>query len=308
MAMGANITTRIATAVTVVVGVTSIVFVLIHLVPGDPVEVMLGEYASSADRAELRTMLGLDRPLLEQWLRFVGGVMRFDFGISFHTGRPVSELLGTHFAMTLLLAGAALMVAITIGLPLGVIAALNAGRGWDTAASLLAVLGMSVPNFVLGPFLIIVFAVKLNWLPIGGANGLAALVLPAITLGVSLAALLARMVRAALADVLTEPFVTAARARGLTEFTVIVGHACRNAALPVITVIGLQLGALLGGAVITEIVFGWPGLGQLAVESIHRRDYPVLQGCVLMISLSYVFVNTLTDFAYTMIDPRIELD
>lgn len=306
--MGANITTRIATAVTVVVGVTSIVFVLIHLVPGDPVEVMLGEYASSADRAELRAMLGLDRPILEQWLRFAGGVMRFDFGISFHTGRPVSELLGTHFAMTLLLASTALMVAITIGLPLGVVAALNAGRGWDTAASLLAVLGMSVPNFVLGPLLIIVFAVKLNWLPIGGAGGLAALVLPAITLGVSLAALMARMVRAALADVLAQPFVTAARARGLTEFTVIVDHACRNAALPVITVIGLQLGALLGGAVITEIVFGWPGLGQLAVESIHRRDYPVLQGCVLMISLSYVFVNSLTDFAYTMLDPRIELD
>lgn len=306
--MGANITTRIATAATVVVGVTSIVFVLIHLVPGDPVEVMLGEYASSADRAELRAMLGLDRPILEQWLRFAGGVMRFDFGISFHTGRPVSELLGTHFAMTLLLAGTASMVAITIGLPLGVVAALNAGRGWDTAASLLAVLGMSVPNFVLGPLLIIVFAVKLNWLPIGGAGGLAALVLPAITLGVSLAALMARMVRAALADVLAQPFVTAARARGLTEFTVIVDHACRNAALPVITVIGLQLGALLGGAVITEIVFGWPGLGQLAVESIHRRDYPVLQGCVLMISLSYVFVNSLTDFAYTMLDPRIELD
>jgi peptide/nickel transport system permease protein len=308
MAMDVNITTRIATAAVVVLGVTSIVFILIHMVPGDPVEVMLGEYASSADRAELRTALGLDQPLLAQWLHFVNGVMRFDFGNSLHTGRPVSELLATHFAMTLALAGTALLVALGVGLPLGVVAALNAGRGWDAAASLLAVLGMSVPNFVLGPLLIIVFAVKLNWLPIGGTGGPAALILPALTLGTSMAALLARMVRAALADVLAEPFVTAARARGLTEFTVIVGHACRNAALPVITVIGLQLGTLLGGAVITEIVFSWPGLGQLAVESIHRRDYPVLQGCVLVISLSYVAVNTLTDIVYAILDPRIELD
>ncbi len=307
MAASANIVARIVAAIVVVIGVSSMVFMLIYLVPGDPVEVMLGEYASSADRSALRAALGLDQPLHEQWLFFLKGAVQFDFGTSLFTGRPVAEVITDHFVMTIVLAGAALAVAVAIGLPLGTIAALNQGRPWDTVASTLAVLGMSVPNFVLGPVLIIVFAVKLNWLPSGGAAHPAALLLPAATLGISLAAILARMVRAALLDVLDEFFLTAARARGLTEFSVIVNHACRNAALPVITIIGLQLGALLGGAVITEIVFGWPGLGQLAVESIHRRDYPVVQACVLLISVSYVLINTLTDITYATLDPRIDL-
>ena len=308
MAISTNTTTRIATTLIVVIGVSSMVFMLIHLVPGDPVEVMLGEYASNADRSALRTALGLDQPLLEQWLLFLKGAVQLDFGTSLFTGRPVAHLITSHFAMTLVLAAAALAVALAIGLPLGVIAALHHGRPWDTLASTLAVVGMSVPNFVLGPVLIIVFAVKLDWFPSGGADGPVALVLPAVTLGVSLAAVLTRMVRAALLDVLDEFYLTAARARGLTEFSVIVSHACRNAALPVITIIGLQLGALLGGAVITEIVFGWPGIGQLVVESIHRRDYPVVQTCVLLISISYVFINTLTDITYAKLDPRINLD
>ena len=308
MVPSANIATRIATALIVVLGVSSIVFMLIHFVPGDPVEVMLGEYASSADRTELRTALGLDRPLLDQWVHFLKGAVQFDFGTSLYTGRPVADLISDRFAMTLVLAAAALAVALAIALPLGVAAALHQGRAFDALASTLAVLGMSVPNFVLGPLLIIIFAVKLDWFPSSGAESPAALVLPAATLGVSLAAILTRMVRAALLDVLDEAYVMAARARGLTEFSVIVGHACRNAALPVVTVIGLQLGALLGGAVITEIVFGWPGIGQLAVESIHRRDYPVLQACVLLVSVSYVFINTLTDITYTKLDPRINLD
>ena len=308
MAISANTATRIATAGVVVIGVSSIVFMLIHLVPGDPVEVMLGEYASNADRSALRTALGLNQPLLEQWLLFLKGAVQLDFGISLFTGRPVAELIASHFAMTVVLAAAALAVALAIGLPLGIIAALHQGRAWDALASTLAVLGMAVPNFVLGPVLIIVFAVKLEWLPSGGAAHPAALVLPAATLGISLAAVLTRMVRAALLDVLDEFYLTAARARGLTEFSVIVSHACRNAALPVITIIGLQLGALLGGAVITEIVFAWPGVGQLVVESIHRRDYPVVQACVLLISISYVFINTLTDITYAKLDPRINLD
>ena len=308
MAISANTATRIATAGVVVIGVSSIVFMLIHLVPGDPVEVMLGEYASNADRSALRTALGLNQPLLEQWLLFLKGAVQLDFGTSLFTGRPVAELIASHFAMTVVLAAAALAVALAIGLPLGIIAALHQGRAWDALASTLAVLGMAVPNFVLGPVLIIVFAVKLEWLPSGGAAHPAALVLPAATLGISLAAVLTRMVRAALLDVLDEFYLTAARARGLTEFSVIVSHACRNAALPVITIIGLQLGALLGGAVITEIVFGWPGVGQLVVESIHRRDYPVVQACVLLISISYVFINTLTDITYAKLDPRINLD
>ena len=308
MAPSVNIATRSATALIVVVGVSSIVFMLIHFVPGDPVEVMLGEYASSADRTELRTALGLDRPLLVQWAHFLKGAVQFDFGTSLYTGRPVADLITGRFAMTIVLAAAALAVALAIGLPLGVVAALHQGRAFDAVASTIAVLGLSVPNFVLGPLLIIMFAVKLDWFPSGGAESPAALILPAVTLGVSLAAILTRMVRAALLDVLDEAYVMAARARGLTEYSVIVGHACRNAALPVVTVIGLQLGALLGGAVITEIVFGWPGIGQLAVESIHRRDYPVLQACVLLVSVSYVFINTVTDITYTRLDPRITLD
>jgi peptide/nickel transport system permease protein len=291
----------------VVVGVTFLVFLLLHCIPGDAVEVMLGEYASSADRAALRSALGLDRPLLEQWLHFAGGVLRLDLGASLYSGRNVVDLVAEHYARTALLAAVALTLALALGIPLGVMAALKSGRGWDTGLSVFAVAGMSVPSFVLGPLLIIVFGVYLRWLPIAGADSPAALVLPATTLALGLSAVLARMTRAALLDQLQQPFVTAARARGLSEMRVIVGHACRNAALPVVTVIGLQLGALLGGAVITEAVFGWPGVGQLAIESIHRRDYPVVQACVLAISLSYVAVNMLTDILYARLDPRIDL-
>lgn len=297
---------RLFTALIVVLGVSTLVFSLVHLVPGDPVEVMLGEYASTADREALRIALGLDRPLFEQWLAFLGNAVHLEFGTSLHSGERVASLLATHFAMTAILAAAALFVAVVCGVPLGVAAALRAGGSWDTLASTLAVLAMSVPNFVLGPVLIIAFALHLEWLPVGGADGPAALLLPALTLGLSLAAVLARMVRASLLGVLEEPYVVAARARGLTERTVVLGHACRNAALPVVTVLGLQLGALLGGAVVTEIVFAWPGLGQLAVDAIHRRDYPVVQGAVLVISVTYVAVNVATDLLYTRIDPRIE--
>lgn len=303
----AYIVARLVPALFVVLGVSTLVFALVHLVPGDPVEVMLGEYASAADREGLRQALGLDRPLPEQWLAFVTDALRFEFGTSLYSGEPVAALLRAHFAMTALLAGSALLVAAGFGVPLGIAAALRAGGAWDTIASALAVIAMSVPNFVLGPVLIIAFALHLAWLPVGGADGPAALLLPAVTLGVSLAAVLARMVRAALLDVLHEPYIVAARARGLSERAVVLGHACRNAALPVVTVLGLQLGALLGGAVITEIVFAWPGLGQLAVDAIHRRDYPVLQGCVLLISVTYVAVNLATDVLYTRLDPRIDL-
>ncbi|MEX2481978.1 MAG: ABC transporter permease [Gammaproteobacteria bacterium] len=299
-----HLTARFLAAMVVIAGVSLLVFLLLHLVPGDPVEVMLGEFAAAADRTALREALGLDQPLWRQWLGFVGGLVRGDFGTSLATGQPIGALLAAHFHMTLLLAGTALLIAVIIGLPLGVVAALNAGRGWDTLSSLVAILGMSVPNFVLGPLLILLFAVVLGWLPSGGAAQPAAIVLPALTLGFSLAAILARMSRAALLDVLQAPYVLAARARGLSETRVVLGHALRNAALPVLTTLGLQLGALLGGAVITEVVFGWPGLGQLVVESIHRRDYPVVQAGVLLIASSYVVVNTATDVLCVWVDPR----
>ncbi len=296
---------RLATAAVVVVGVTFLVFMLLHLIPGDPIEVMLGEYASVGDRAALRTRLGLDRPLAEQWLHFVSGVLRLDLGASLATGEPVVAVVLGHFRATLVLAAAGFGVAIASGVPLGVFAALRRGGIGDTLSSTLALVAMALPNFVLGPVLLLVFAVELRWFPIGGAGSAAALVLPAATLGLSLAAVLARMTRAALIEVLAEPYLVAARARGLHPRRVIVHHALRNAALPVVTTLGLQLGALLGGAVITEVVFGWPGIGRLVVESIHRRDYPVVQACVLLIAVAYVVINTLTDLLYERLDPRI---
>lgn len=296
---------RALSALVVAFGVASLVFALLHLVPGDPVDAMLGEYASAADRGALRRALGLDQPLAAQWAAYLGGVARGDLGRSIVTGEPVAALLVQHYGYTVVLALAAFVVASAVGLPLGILAAVRRHSRWDRLSSALAVTAMAVPNFVLGPLLLLLFAVLLGWLPIGGADRASAIVLPAVTLGLSLAALLARMTRAALIDVLAEPFVQAARARGLDEAQVIARHALRNAALPILTTLGLQLGALLGGAVITEVVFGWPGIGQLVVDSIHRRDYPVVQGCVLFIALSYVFVNMLTDIAYALSDPRL---
>lgn len=296
---------RLAGAAAVALGVSLMVFLLLHCVPGDPVDVMLGEYAGAADRLALRQQLGLDLPLAEQGWRFLRGLMHGELGTSLVSGQPVAGLLAEHFKYTAQLALAALLLALLVGLPLGVLAALRVGRGWDGCASVLAVLGMSLPSFVLGPLLIIAFAVQLRWFPIGGAEQAAGLVLPALTLASGLAAVLTRMTRAAMLEALQLPHVQAARARGLAEFTIVLNHVCRNAALPVVTVIGLQLGALLGGAVVTETVFNWPGLGQLLVESIQRRDYPVVQGAVLLIALTYIGVNTVVDLLYTRLDPRI---
>lgn len=297
---------RLAGAAVVALGVSCLVFALLHLVPGDPVDVMLGEYAGAADRLALRTRLGLDLPLAEQWMRFLNGLVHGDLGSSLVTGRPVTAMLAEHVGYTVILALAALLLAVVVGVPLGVVAALGVGRWWDGITSVLAVLGMSAPSFVLGPLLIIVFAVQLGWFPVGGASEPAGLVLPAVTLASGLAAVLTRMTRAAMLEALLLPHVQAARARGLGELTVVVGHVCRNAALPVVTVIGLQLGALLGGAVVTETVFNWPGLGQLLVESITRRDYPVVQGAVLLTALTYIVVNAAVDSLNTRLDPRIQ--
>jgi len=296
---------RLAGAMAVALGVSFMVFLLLHCVPGDPVDVMLGEYAGAADRLALRRQLGLDLPLAEQWWRFLRGLSHADLGVSLVNGQAVTGLLAEHFGYTAILALAALLLAVAIGLPLGALAALRVGRGWDDVASVLAVLGMSLPSFVLGPVLIIAFAVQLRWFPIGGAAQAAGLVLPAVTLASGLAAVLMRMTRAAMLEALLLPHVKAARARGLRESAVVLGHVCRNAALPVVTVIGLQLGALLGGAVVTETVFNWPGLGQLLVESIQRRDYPVVQGAVLLIAFTYIAVNTFVELIYTRLDPRI---
>ncbi|MET0061186.1 MAG: nickel ABC transporter permease [Candidatus Thiodiazotropha endolucinida] len=303
--MGAFLISRLLSALIVIIGVVCLVFMLIHLVPGDPVDVMLGESAIPADREALRSSLGLDRPITVQLTDFLKGVAVFDLGDSLHTRQPVSELLASHIPATLELALAALIVTLLTAIPLGILAAVNRGGMGDWGAMGFSILGLSIPNFWLGPLLILCFSLWLGWTPVSGREDFSSLILPAVTLGTGFAAILARMVRSSLLEVLGEDYVRTARAKGLDETRVIWRHAMRNAWLPVITLLGLQLGALLGGAVVTEVVFDWPGIGSLMIESIQKRDYPVVQGCVLFISLAYVLVNTLTDILYGLIDPRI---
>lgn len=298
---------RLGAALLVLFGAATLVFLLIHLVPGDPVEAMLGERARPADRAALRAALGLDAPLGAQYLDYLAGLARLDLGTSLREPRAVAAILAERLPATLTLAAAALLIALAIGLPLGVAAARCRGGAVDSAAMGFSLLGIAVPNFWLGPLLILVFSLWLGWTPVSGDQGPASLVLPAVTLGTALAAVLARMVRGSVLEVLAEDYVRTARAKGLGEAAVLRRHALRNAWLPVLTLIGMQLGALLGGAVITETVFDWPGIGSLLVDAIRARDYPVVQGTVLLIAALYVLVNTLTDLAYEWVDPRVRL-
>ncbi len=301
------IVSRLFSAFIVVFGVVFIVFMLIHMVPGDPVEVMLGESASVVDREMLRHALGLDQSLPQQFINYLNKLAHFDLGQSLHSKKAISELLSERIIPTLELSIAALLVAFLIAFPLGIMAALKKGKAADTAAMVFSLTGISIPNFLMGPLLILVFAIMLGWFPVSGRDGLSSLVLPALTLGTALAAILSRMIRASLLEVLNEDYIRTARAKGLGTMRVIGLHALKNAMLPVITLIGLQIGALLAGAVITEMVFSWPGLGQLTIESIQKRDYPVVQACILLISTTYVVINTLTDIVYGMLDPRIRI-
>jgi peptide/nickel transport system permease protein len=305
--MPAYLLSRLLTAVWVMFGVASLVFFILHWVPGDPVEVMLGESAAVADREALREALGLNLPVIEQWTRFLTNTLRWDLGESLYYQQAVSSLLAQRFAATLELAAAAFLIAVLIALPTGILAAARRGRAADLTAMGFSLLGVSIPNFWLGPLLVLAFSLGLGWFPVSGRSGLLSLVLPAITLGTGLAAILSRMVRSSLLEVMNEDFIRTARAKGLPSWAVWLRHGMRNAWLPILTLLGIQLGALLGGAVITETVFNWPGLGTLLVESIQRRDYPVVQGCVLLISLCYVVINLLTDLLYARIDPRIRL-
>ena len=295
---------RLFSALLVILGVVCLVFLLIHLIPGDPVDVMLGESARPADRAALRVDLGLDQPMGRQLADYLSGVAQLDLGDSLHSGLPVVQLLAERLPATLQLAIAALVCALLLALPLGILAAVKRGSAWDMTAMGFSTLGVSIPNFWLGPLLILLFSLTLGWTPVSGRESASSLVLPALTLGTGFAAILARMIRSSLLEVLNEDFVRTARAKGLAERQVLWRHAMRNAWLPVLTLIGVQLGALLGGAVVTEVVFDWPGIGSLMIDAIQRRDYPVVQGCVLFVSLSYVLVNTLTDLLYGVADPR----
>ncbi len=302
-----QLSVRLGAAGLVMLGACTLVFLLIHLIPGDPVEAMLGETARAADREAMRAALGLDAPLWGQYLDYLGGLARLDLGVSLREQRPVTRILAERLPPTLLLASASLLLAVGIAVPLGVLAARHQHGPLDRLAMGFSLLGMAVPNFWLGPLLILVFSLWLGWTPISGMQQPSSLILPAITLGTGLAAVLARMVRNSLLEVLGDDYVRTARAKGLSESAVLRRHALRNAWLPVLTLLGLQLGALLGGAVITETVFAWPGIGSLLVEAIQARDFPVVQGSVLLVAGLYVAVNMATDLAYAYVDPRVRL-
>ena len=285
--------------------VVSIVFLLIHLVPGDPILQMLGEGAPAADVEATRHLYGLDLPLGEQYLHYWKGVLRGDLGPSLRFNQSVSKMIAKRYPHTLELTLASLLVAIVLSIPAGVRSAQRRNRWDDRLLSVVSLFGLSFPNFALGPILILFFAIKLGLLPVSGSGTVAHLVLPAITMGGALAAILTRMVRTSMLEELGHDYIRTARAKGLPERTVVYRHALRNAMIPIITVLGLQFGALLAGAIVTETIFSWPGIGRLTIQAISNRDYYLVQGCILAIGLTYIAVNFLTDLLYSAVNPRI---
>ena len=299
---------RLLLTIPVLIGVATLVFALIHLVPGDPAQAMLGEGASPQDVAQLRERLGLNRPLTAQYVTFMRGLLKGDLGVSLRSDQPVTTLILQRGPATAELAFAAMAVAVALAIPLGIAAAVWRETLVDHLAMTVSLAGISLPNFWLGPLMAILFSVELGWLPVSGRGTWAHLALPATTLGAALAAILARMTRASLLDELREVYALAAAARGASRARVVLRHAFRNSLIPVVTILGLQFGSVLTGAVITETIFAWPGVGRLLIQSIGFRDYPLVQGCILLISVTYVAMNLLTDVLYGLLDPRIRLE
>lgn len=287
--------------------VLTLVFLMIHLVPGDPVEQMLGEGAAPGQVEQLRHVLGLDQPLYRQYFHYFAQLAQGDLGQSFKFQAPVRKVIFERYPATMQLAFLALVVCAAVAIPAGVIAAYKRGSATDKAISIFTLLGLAVPNFALGPLLILLFSIELGWLPVSGRGGPLNYVLPAATLGMALAAILTRMVRGSMLEELSSDYVRTARAKGLSTSRVLVRHALRNALIPIITILGLQFGTLLAGTIVTETIFAWPGIGRLTVQAISSRDYPLLQGCILVIATSYVLVNLCTDVVYAWIDPRVRL-
>jgi peptide/nickel transport system permease protein len=283
------------------------VFLMIHIVPGDPVEQMLGEGAAPGELAQLRHSLDLDQPLLQQYGHYLRQLAHGDLGQSLKYQTPVRRIIFERYPATLQLAFLALIVCAAIAIPAGILAAYRRGRAADRAIGLFTLFGLAIPNFALGPILILVFSIELGLLPVSGRGGPLSYILPAATLGAALAAILTRMVRGAVLEELSADYVRTARAKGLGTAAVLFRHAFRNALIPVITILGLQFGTLLAGTIVTETIFSWPGIGRLTVQAISSRDYPLLQGCILVISVSYVIVNLFTDLLYSFIDPRVRL-
>ena len=286
-------------------GTLTLVFFLIHAIPGDPVEVMLGETASAADKEMLRRDLGLNRPLMIQYGDFLAGILRGDLKRSLYEPAGIAELTAARMPATIELTLCAMAAALIISFPLGTLAAIWKDSWFDRSALLFSLLGLSLPNFWIGPLLMIIFAIHLGWMPVSGYGGISHLILPSITLGLGMAAILTRILRASLLQVINETYIQSARAKGLSEKIIWLKHVLRNALLSVVTIMSLQFGSLLAGSIITETVFSWPGIGRLTVQAIQTRDYPLVQGCVLVIAVSYLLVNFLTDILYSVIDPRI---
>jgi len=299
---------RLLHAIPVAFGVVTVVFFLLHMLPGDPVEIMLGESAVPALKEELRRELHLDRPVLVQYAEFLSGLPRGNLGTSFRSREPVAREIARRFPATLLLASTSIAVALLVALPLGIVAATRRGKAADYVSGFAAMLSLSIPNFLLGPLLVLVFSVQLGILPVSGYGTARHLVLPAVTLGTGMAALMMRMVRATLLEELKKEYVTAATARGLSHRAAVALHALRNALVPVATVLGLSFGAVLAGSVIAETIFAWPGIGRLLIQAIDARDYPLVQGCVLVIALCTVLVNLATDLLCARLDPRIRYE
>jgi ABC-type dipeptide/oligopeptide/nickel transport system permease component len=287
--------------------VLTLVFLMIHIVPGDPVEQMLGEGAAPGAAAQLRHSLGLDQPLGKQYGHYLFGLVRGDLGQSLKFQAPVRQIIFERYPATLQLAFLALVVCAAIAIPAGVLAAHRRGQTPDRLVSVFTLFGLAIPNFALGPLLILLFSIEIGGLPVSGRNGMGSYVLPAATLGAALAAILTRMVRGAMLEELSADYIRTARAKGLSTAAVLFRHGLRNALIPIITILGLQFGTLLAGTIVTETIFSWPGIGRLTVQAISARDYPLLQGCILVISLSYVLVNLLTDAIYSVVDPRVRM-
>jgi peptide/nickel transport system permease protein len=298
---------RVLALVPVALGVATLTFAIIHLVPGDPVIAMLGETAAPADVVGMRRQLGLDRPLLEQYAAYLGGLAVGDLGESISYRKPVSRLIAERFPATIELAAAGMLVALMIAFPLGVIAGSNPGGASDLGAMGFAIVGISVPHIYLGPLLMILFSLDLRWLPLTGRGGFAHLILPAATLGTAMAAILARMLRQSLIRVRASDYMRTALGKGLSARAAILRHGLRNALTSVVTIIGLQMGALLSGTLIVEMIFSWPGVGRLLIGAIGARDYPVVEGCVLTFAMIYVVVNLATDLVYAVVDPRVRV-
>jgi ABC-type dipeptide/oligopeptide/nickel transport system permease component len=305
--MSAYVLRRILYSLFVLWGALTIIFIAIRIVPGDPAAMMLGPSATQGDVEELRGRLGLDDSLPRQYVTFLGDVARFDFGKSLWLNRPVTTSVTERIAATARLAGAAMILALLVSFPLGVLAALRPRSLLDRFVSFISLVGQSLPGFWLGIMLILVFARQLRWLPSSGSEGFKHLILPAVTLAMPLIGILTRLIRSGLLDVLYEDYIRTARAKGLSQRTVLTRHAMRNMLIPVVTVIGLQMGNLLGGAVIVETVFAWPGIGRLLVDAIFHRDYPLVQAAILFITASFIFINLLVDISYVYLDPRISL-